>query len=293
MRLATSTNILYQRPGNRTVPLEETLYLAEKAGFKTFDMCFYDWVLPGSPFLSDSWEIWCEKIQRMAEKLQVGFGQCHVHFYNFCDVSMSEDRRNYEHKMLLRSIDFCSRLGSGVCVTHPATVEGSIQYRERSLKSNQIFFERLLEETERLGVCLAVENMCDYSISPRRKFASEPEDLVALVDSFQSDRIGICWDFEHGVIMQQNQVQVLDYIGKRLLATHVSDTHSKTDADLMHVMPLFGDIEWKPIMQALRNIDYQGDFSFEAHNYANRLPDEVLETALKLSYQIGSYLLSI
>lgn len=46
-------------------------------------------------------------------------------------------------------------------------------------------------------------------------------------------------------------------------------------------------------MKTLKEINYQGDFSFEAHNYANRLPDEVLPGALRLSFEIGQYLISL
>lgn len=293
MRLSTSTNILYERPGKRTVPLEETLVRASKAGFRVFDMCFYDWVGPESPFLSPKWEYWCEKIREKSEQLGVEFGQCHAHFFSFLDEQLSEEQWEYEYRLVVRSMDFCSRLGSRVCVTHPDTVKGLTEYRKRSLEANRRYFNKLLEDTEKLGISIAVENMCDYSVSPKRKYTSYPEELVELVDSIGSSRLGICWDFEHAEIMEQDQVSALEYIGKRLIATHVSDTHSKTNADLMHVMPYFGDMDWPSIMRTLKSIEYKGDFSFEAHNFANRLPDEVLDTALKLSYEIGEHLISL
>ena len=36
----------------------------------------------------------------------------------------------------------------------------------------------------------------------------------------------------------------------------------------------------------------RGDFCYEVHNYLNRLPDAVIETALRLAYEIGVYLVS-
>lgn len=86
---------------------------------------------------------------------------------------------------------------------------------------------------------------------------------------------------------------LLLYMVDRLKVTHVSDTHSATDTDLMHVMPLFGTIEWEEVMRTLREINYKGDFTFEAHNYANRLPDELIPAALRLSYEIGEYLMKL
>lgn len=78
-----------------------------------------------------------------------------------------------------------------------------------------------------------------------------------------------------------------------LKATHVSDTASKTYEPLVHIMPLFGFTGWPAMMLVLREIDYQGDFSYEAHNYAKRLPDELLPSALRFSYEIGQYLMSL
>lgn len=293
MRLSTSTNILFARPGNRSVDLKETLKMAGEAGFDTFDLCFYDWVLPGSPFLTEGWKGWAFSIREEANRLGVRFGQCHAHFYNFLSRELSEEKKAREQELVLRSLECCAILGSKVCVTHPETWPDDICYREKSREANYEYFSNLLEQTERLSVTLALENMCDYSIAPKRKYTSAPEELVELVDRFQDPRIGVCWDFEHAEIMEQDQRQALLYIGKRLKATHVSDTHSKTDPSLMHVMPFFGDIDWECIMKTLKEIGYQGDFSFEAHNFANRLPDQVLPEALRLSYRIGRYLMEL
>ena len=93
--------------------------------------------------------------------------------------------------------------------------------------------------------------------------------------------------------MKQDQRQSLLYIGKHLKATHVSDTHSMTDPDLMHVMPLFGKVNWKEAVQTLREIGYTGYFSFETNNYGNYFPDELLPTALRLAREIGEYLMKL
>lgn len=293
MRLSTSTNILFSRPGGRRVPLKETLSMAKEAGFDRFDMCFYDWVLPGSPFLTDGWRKWIEDTAQEMKRLGVSFGQCHAHFYDFLSPVLSEEEKKYQQELVLRSIECCAVLGAGVCVTHPDTVRDTVSPVVISRQANYEYFSRLIEDAGRFGIKLAIENMCDYSMAPLRKYCSSPEELVELIDTLHTPEIGICWDFEHGEIMKQDQREALLYIGSRLMATHVSDTHSSTDASLMHIMPFFGDMEWGIIMKTLKEIGYQGDFSFEAHNYANRLPDEVLPVALRLSYEIGRHLLTL
>jgi len=292
MKLATSSNIVCERPDGSVFPLERTLQLASAAGFKRFDLNFYDWALPHSPFLTDGWERWIHNVAEETSRLNIEFGQCHAYTYNFLDQRHTEEERNRHQMLVERSLYCCSLLGSTLCVTHPETAYGKVNLSAASKVGNLEYFNRLLEHASSYNMELALENMCDYAIAPLRKYCATAEELVDLVDAFEDSRIGVCWDFEHGDIMQADQRQALLYIGKRLKATHVSDTFSATDHDLMHVLPLFGKVDWKEAVTTLKEIGYEGDFCFEAHNFANRLPDELLETAMKLSYEIGQYLLS-
>ena len=292
MRLGTSTNLLYIRPDGSRVTLPETLKLVSDAGFRVFDLNFYDWSLPGADFLSEQWERWIHETANEAAKLGVSFGQCHGYFYDFLDPSMTEEKKAYHHMLQQRSL-ICSRIiGAKTCVLHPETAKDGIELVKRSFDANREYFKPLVDQMEAWDMRLAIENMCDYGIAPKRKFCAYPEELVGFVTSFQSDKIGICWDFEHGDIMGQNQKEALLYIGSFLFATHVSDTYSKTDNTLMHVLPMTGTIHWEEIMGTLREINYQGDFCYEVHNYMNRLPDAVIPAALKLAYEIGEYLMS-
>lgn len=293
MELATSTNLLFIRPDGRKASLEETLTRVSAAGFRVFDLNFYDWSLPGSPFLGEEWERWLDGVGETAARLGVRFGQCHAYFYNFLDQRLTEEQRQRHQQLQQRSLVCCQRLGAHTCVLHPETVAGRVDYYAPSIEANYHYFAPLLEQMKGMGLRLALENMCDYGIAPRRKFCAYPHELVELVERFSDSSIGICWDFEHGDIMEQDQAQCLRLMGKHLLATHVSDTYSKTDNTLMHVLPLTGTICWQEVMPVLGEIGYTGDFAFEVHNYLNRLPDQVADTALRLAYEVGMYLLSL
>lgn len=293
MRLATSTNILFARPDGTNVSMEHTLEKAKEAGFDRFDLCFYDWVLPGSPFLTDDWRTWIDSIAETITQLGVSFGQCHMHFYNFLDPRLTPEQHVYQEMLVRRSLECCSILGSKLCVTHPETDYLSYDIVKSSKAKNLEYFKRLLEYATSFDMDLALENMTDYSIAPQRKYFVTTEEMVDFVSEFNDPRMGLCWDFEHAVIMKQNQRDSLLHLGKHLTATHVSDTHSLLDPKLMHVLPLFGDINWKEVMDTLREIQYKGDFSFEAHNFANKLPDALLPTGLKLAYEMGVYLMQL
>jgi len=291
MRLATSTNLLFLRPDKSRLPLIDTMQRLAGAGFRILDLNFYDWSLPGSPFLTDNWEGWIEEIICKKEELGLEFKQCHGYFYSFLSLSMSEEEREYHNMLQMRSFECLHRLGAQIVVLHPETVPDTVSYVKKSYEANKRYFDMVLENTSKYGFLIAVENMCDYSIAPKRKFCAYPDELADFISGFGSKRMGICWDFEHADIMEQDQKESLYIIKEYLLATHVSDTYSKTDNTLMHVLPMTGTINWKEVVGTLHEINYTGDFCFEVHNYLNKLPDEVVDTGLKLAYEIGMHLL--
>lgn len=293
MKLATSTNIVCERPGNTIMPLEQTLRLANKAGFTRFDISFYDWALPNSPFLTDNWKEWILSIAKEARRLGVVFYQSHLYTYDFLDSTLSEDELNNHQMLVERSLECCSILKAEVCVSHLQTDFSEIESNKNSLEKNIEYFKNLMEKAKKFNIQLAVENNWDSVNTSKKKFGVNPEEIVEFICEFNDPDMGICWDFEHAYIMGINQVEALKIIGKNLFATHISDTHSNDDHDYMHVLPCMGKTNWKEIIPVLKEIDYTRDFCFEAHNFIKYLPDEVIGTALQLSFEIGQYLMTL
>lgn len=293
MILSTSTNIYCERPDGRVLPIAQTLEAAAKAGFRTFDMSFYEYSYPGSQFLTEDWMAWAESIRHTSEKLDLHFYQCHGYTYDFLDPSLTEEQRQRQEQLVRRSIDCCGMLGAEVLVTHVSEGSRLACSRQQIWQYNQRYLRSVAEYAAQRGMKVAVENLYSSDAEPADIFYGSAEEIARFIDEFNDDRLGVCWDFEHGAIMEMDQPAAIRILGRRLLATHVSDTVSKTFEPYMHVMPFTGMTDWTPIMQSLKEIDYQGAFSFEAHNFLKKMPDELAETALALSYQIGSYLLSL
>lgn len=291
MQLGTSTNLLCFRPDGRRTDLGRTLEIVSEGGFLRFDLNFYDWSLPGSEFLTEHWRTWIDGVAEKAAVLGVKFGQCHAYFYDFLSAAMNEEEKAYHRMLQLRSLECCRILQAHTCVLHPETDRRGLEMRSDSFAANVEYFKPIAEQLEKWNMRLAFENMCDFGIAPRRKFCAYPDELLEFVQRFGGNHVGICWDFEHADIMGQNQQECLKYIGKYLFATHVSDTYSKTDNKFMHVLPMTATIQWEEIMKTLAEIEYDGDFCYEVHNYINRLPDQVVPTAVRLAYEIGEYLM--
>ena len=296
MKLSTSTNLLFLRPDGKIYPPKKAVEKIVASGFRTLDFNFYDWVITkGSPYMEPDGDEWLISMKEQADQLGVRYEQSHATFFNFLDPAFDEATWESKQAEVVRSVRNAYILGSDVVVLHPASVydgEGNLDLTA-SCEKNIEYYERLIKETSEWPIKIAIENMTDVDTAPKKKYCARPEELINLVDSIKSDRIGICWDFEHGYLMEQNQPEIVEKLGKRLLATHISDAHGFYPVYLTHRLPLTGKTEWAPIVQALVKSGYEGCFSFEAHNYMNTLPDRCIDSGLALAHDVGEHLMSL
>ena len=290
MRLSTSTNIYFNRPGNKKADIEDSVRLCAAAGYRVMDMNFYDCTTFRLPFTTDRYEPWIYGLKELAARCGVEFSQAHANFYNFCDKNAKD--KEFLDAMVFRSIECAGILGVKWIVIHAGTDFDSARPARDSKAKNVEYLKPVLEHAAKHHVGLAVENLWDYNIAPRRRYTSNAEELVDLVDTLAKDygNVGICWDFEHANIMKQAQTPALRMIGDRLKATHVSDN---IGIENDHILPFYGYTDWEEIMRVLKDIGYQGDFTYEIHRYTTQLPEALILPALRYSIEVGNYLLSL
>jgi sugar phosphate isomerase/epimerase len=287
VRLSTSTNILDYVPDKREpVPVEECLRRCSQAGYKVMDMNFCDQSGEGRPLTKDNWKDWVNKVGEAAQKYHIMFSQSHTLFYNVCDHSIKE-REDYE-ELVRRAIIGSGMLGVKWIVIHAGTVnEQGYSFRE-SMKRNHEYFLPHIELAQKYNCGIAIENLPEND-RKNREFAAAVEELLELVDSFDDSSVGICWDFGHAHLTDENQEKSLRRIGHRLKATHVADNHGNFDE---HLAPFYGNIDWYPLMKVLTEINYAGDFTFEIHSFMRKFPDALRDHLLVHTYDLGQYLIS-
>lgn len=290
MRLSTSTNIYFNRPDGTKAPIADCLKLCGEAGYRVMDMNFYDCTTFRYPFVTNRWERWANEISEQARKNQIEFSQAHANFYNFCDEQAPD--KDFLDRMVLRSIDCAAILGVKWIVIHAGTDFASPCMVKDSKKKNVAYFTPVLEYAAEKGIGIAIENLWEYNIAPKRRYTATAEELMDFVMELEKryDNVGICWDFEHAAISKQEQFPALQMIGSRLKAVHVSD-HTGIDND--HILPFQGATNWHELMPALKSIPYTGDFTYEIHRYTQNIPDALVPAALRYSVEVGNYLLSL
>jgi sugar phosphate isomerase/epimerase len=80
--------------------------------------------------------------------------------------------------------------------------------------------------------------------------------------------------------------------GDRIKALHVHDNDGKNDT---HTLPYAssGVMDWDKITDALREIGYQGDLTYEADSFMSRFPAELLPDCERLMHAVGRHLIKM
>lgn len=289
MELSTSLNVLFDPQRVTAIRAIERLACA---GFNVLDFNFVDWVFDGSPFIDLGWETWLKDIRRRADELGLRFSQAHGPIFNKFDTS---ERTKWLTAMSHRSIEGASILGSRWVVFEPETLAGAFDraHLEHIRRLNLEWFGALLPTAEKFDVGIAIENNADIfqlEGGVGRSYCSVPAELIELVDSFDDNSVGICWDTGHAHIQHLDQGKAIRAMGRRLRATHIQDNDGRSD---QHLLPFYGNIDWPAIINALKAIPYEGDLTYEIHNSVLPLPDALRDPALRLAADVGHYLMNI
>lgn len=237
---------------------EKKCEIAANAGFSNIAVNYTE-ILDKS---EDEWKKITEDIGRILDKNALSCVQSHSHYYNpfesseFIDEKMEFDIR--------QSIISSAAIGAEYCVIHPRTAISSGYRHSVSLADNKKWFESLIECAAKHGTKIAAENLPIFpSVNPIKPlFSSDPDHLIELVDSFNSDDIGVCWDFGHANLINGDQSAMIKALGNRIKCTHVHNNWGKRDD---HAPPIYGNINWNEMMLALGSTGYTGALTLETH----------------------------
>ncbi|MDL2229021.1 sugar phosphate isomerase/epimerase [Treponema sp. OttesenSCG-928-L16] len=298
MMISTTTGSWRERPDKTYIPIIQSIPKIAAAGFDAVDISFCHAILlnifkGGIEINHPDWERRVEEIQETLRTNKVRANQSHAPFYNVLNTSIEDI--DFKEEMVRRSIISSGRLGVKWVVMHAGTIPDSPSAKE-SLKANMEYFKPHLELAAKHNTGIAIENLFDFvgdqSSMGARRFSGGLDELLELVDCLAKDfpNVGVCWDFGHANEMAVNQENALRLVGKRLKALHVNDNNGIRDD---HTIPFAGLINWHSIMKVLKEIAYGGDFTYEIHRFTLRMPEELIDEALRFAVSVARYLVSL
>lgn len=249
--------------------------LIAKAGFDAWDFSMYymdnvDWknstLLDGHPLASTS----CTKLAKELRDIGLDNGivcnQSHAPF-----PLTSKSMIDYAK----RAIECTSIAGGKVCIIHP----NNYLCAE---KNAEIYLE-LLPVAKDYDVKIATENMWlwDKEKDEALKAAcSHHNDFLKHIEVINDPYLIACLDIGHAEMrgLNTSSVEMIHTLGKHLQALHIHDNDKWHDT---HQIPFSMNIDFEEIVKALKEINYQGDFTLEAISYLNGYTSQTLPGGLK------------
>lgn len=285
MRLSINENYLTFRPGARRTQ-SEALKLIRNAGFDTVDFGLF--TLGKHPDESGNHSDWIAGRRRYCDELGLKINQTHAPFYEGCPMPEGYRER------LLECVKDTVALGADCLVVHADTwyKENYSQWDyEKVIAAVYEVYAPAVELAARFGIKIAMETLHEWlgNANHRVRLCSYVEELNDIIDKFNCDTVGVCWDFGHaGLMYKDDQFEEMKRLKHPIIATHIHDNTFKRDA---HNLPFQGSIDWYKAMQSLAEVGYAGDLTLELNHGA--IPDELAPEFLHYTYITATHLAGI
>ncbi len=159
-----------------------------------------------------------------------------------------------------RTIELTKILGCNCMVIHP--IRYSV-FLEKAFKDkyelNKFFLTEMLNEAEKLGVYLALENF-------PLDVGDTIEEHLKLLDLVKSKYLVTCFDTGHSFFAQNDLYDHIIALKDTLKVVHIHDNYGFDDN---HNPIGLGRITWERVMSALKTVGFKGVFSLEpAYRYS-------------------------
>ncbi len=220
-------------------------------------MCQYNWatktvVENGHPLHGSQYLSFARKLKQIGLDNGIVCNQSHAPFPVSCP-----EIRSY----LKKAIECTAEAGGKFCIIHPDN-------NKRAEENAEMYWELLPFAIDH-GIKIATENMWNWDKkTDQASFAAcaTPESFCAHIDVLRSEYLVACLDIGHAEMKGSgtSAVEMIKALGSRLQALHIHDNDKWHDS---HQIPFSMDISFEPIVRALKEIGYRGDFTLEANQY--------------------------
>lgn len=284
MLLSTTTSYM-----SRTRPLEECVEIIKEAGFDAYDLTFCS--LPSDHYLygEDRMER-AKELKAHADEIGIVCNQAHAPFPS----STGDGKKDEEiFDRIVKSMEVAAYLGAKIIVVHPKQHLPYLENAEELFELNMEFYRALLPYAEKYGIRIATENMFQWHHNASvclDSTCSRPREFIRYIDEINSPYLVGCVDIGHAGLVDVDVCDMLTRMGKdRVACLHVHDNNKIHDH---HTLPYLGKIDWNGVTAALKEIDYEGDFTYEADSFLATFPTELHPSCEKMLHDVGRHLIS-
>lgn len=259
MILSTQTNFLAYNLG-----MDEALKIFAKAGFDALDLSIFHMNNPDDIFGGDDAVENAKELKKKAEALGLAFNQAHAPF------SFDLKTKTFDEytPLVIKSIKVAAAAGAKQIIVHPFMNSVYRGNEQMVFEKNVEYYRAFVPYCEEYGIKVCAENMWQRDrmrgciVEDACSFAAE---FAKYLDAIDNPWIIGCLDIGHCSLVGEEPQDAIRILGHdRLKALHVHDNDYKSD---IHTIPGCGKINWAEVTKALADIDYSGEFTFEADRF--------------------------
>ena len=277
MKLVTMTKVCSDRFGDI-----QAIKMIKDAGFDGYDFSMFE---HNQQFWdSDGWKEYVENLKSMADKIGIPCLQMHAP----CPTMRTINDVVPLEKTFLRAIDIAEILGCKMLVVHP----GSFLSAQENKK---YIYDKILPHAKEKSVKIATENMFKWKDETETETVPSAcgtaKDFVEHIDCINDENFVACMDIGHAEMVNcEGSIKIIRALGKRIGCLHVHDNNLYND---LHTFPFCGKINWLEVAKVLKEVDYNGYFTFEADSFMKNYPNELIPACLELLEKTGRYLIGL
>lgn len=169
------------------------------------------------------------------------------------------------HRNTVKMLELGQALGVRTLLIIPGSVDIFFRPEEPVVPYDVVMnrvieaMRKLVPECERTGVAIGMENVWN-------KFFMSPLEMRTVIDTIGSPYIGAYFDVGN-VVTSGYPEQWIRILGHRLLSIHLKDFRRAVGTIEGFVDLLEGDVNWPEVMNALRDVGYNGPLIAEMSAY--------------------------
>lgn len=175
--------------------------------------------------------------------------------------------------IVVKMLELAAAVGADTVLVVPGVVDTDTSYRQAWDRSLAVLRD-LASEATRQRVHIGVENVWN-------KFLLSPLEMARFVDEVHSDWVGAYFDVGN-VLISGYPEQWIRELGARIRKIHVKDFRYDIGNIRGFVPLLQGDVPWKRVVEALREIGYDGPLTAEVSPYPGSADQLLFDTSRAL-----------
>ena len=287
MLLSTQTSRLQSKFGYK-----KAFEILKNAGFDAFDLSLFHPLSENDELYKEDFREYAKELKQYADSIGIVCNQSHAPFPS-STADRAQDKPIYDS--IIHAMEIASILGAKYIIVHP---KQHLPYRanEKVLKEINIeFYKSLIPYCEKFDINVAVENMWQMNPIGNHTIVNSTcarvEEFCEYIDEINSERIGGCLDTGHVSLCGEDMsVMIRGLGGKRLKALHVHDTDGYRD---LHTLPFTAKNDYTLIMKLLKEINYEGDLTFEADQFYANFPLDIYPDVAHFMQIVGRQLIKM